>query len=111
VDQAGTRARADGHAADWVALVVAPWNYPLQLSLAPLVGAIAAGNCALLKPSELAPATSAALARGIGEFLDADAITVEGAVKETPALLAQRWDELPRRRHDRVRRCARGGGA
>ena len=44
-----------------VALVIAPWNYPVQLSLAPIVGAIAAGNCAVLKPSELAPASSAAL--------------------------------------------------
>jgi len=78
-----------------VALVIAPWNYPLQLSLAPIVGAIAAGNCAVLKPSELAPATSATLARTIGEFLDSDAITVvEGAVEETQALLAQRWDKI-----------------
>jgi aldehyde dehydrogenase (NAD+) len=78
-----------------VALVIAPWNYPIQLSLAPIVGAIAAGNCAVLKPSELAPATSVALARGIGDFLDPDAITVvEGAVEETQALLAQQWDKI-----------------
>jgi len=78
-----------------VALVIAPWNYPIQLSLAPIVGAIAAGNCAVLKPSELAPASSAALARGIAEYLDPDAITVvEGAVEETQALLAQRWDKI-----------------
>ena len=78
-----------------VALVIAPWNYPIQLSLAPIVGAIAAGNCAVLKPSELAPASSAALARCIGEFLDPDAIAVvEGAVEETQALLAQRWDKI-----------------
>jgi aldehyde dehydrogenase (NAD+) len=78
-----------------VALVIAPWNYPVQLSLAPIVGAIAAGNCAVLKPSEVAPQSSAALARCIGEFLDPDAITVvEGAVEETQALLAQRWDKI-----------------
>jgi aldehyde dehydrogenase (NAD+) len=78
-----------------VALVIAPWNYPVQLSLAPLVGAIAAGNCAVLKPSELAPASSAALARTIGDCLDPDATTVvEGAVEETQALLAQRWDTI-----------------
>ena len=78
-----------------VALVIAPWNYPVQLSLSPIVGAISAGNCAVLKPSELAPASSAALARCIGEFLDPDAITVvEGAVEETQALLAQRWDKI-----------------
>jgi aldehyde dehydrogenase (NAD+) len=78
-----------------VALVIAPWNYPIQLSLAPIVGAIAAGNCVVLKPSELAPASSAALTCGIAEFLDPDAITVvEGAVEETQALLAQRWDKI-----------------
>jgi aldehyde dehydrogenase (NAD+) len=44
-----------------VVLVIGPWNYPLQLSLAPLVGAIAAGNCAILKPSEFAPATAAVI--------------------------------------------------
>jgi aldehyde dehydrogenase (NAD+) len=78
-----------------VALVIAPWNYPVQLSIAPLIGAIAAGNCAVLKPSELAPATSAALARCIGEFLDRDAIVVvEGGVEETRVLLAQRWEKI-----------------
>jgi aldehyde dehydrogenase (NAD+) len=42
-----------------VVLIIGPWNYPLYLSLAPLVAAVAAGNCAVIKPSELAPATSA----------------------------------------------------
>ncbi len=46
-------------------LVIGPWNYPLYLSLAPLVAAVAAGNCAVIKPSELAPATSALLARWV----------------------------------------------
>ena len=46
-----------------VVLIIGPWNYPLQLVLLPLVGAIAAGNCAVLKPSELAPATSGLIAR------------------------------------------------
>jgi len=45
-----------------VALIIGPWNYPVQLLLSPLVGAIAAGNCAVLKPSELAPYTSRAIA-------------------------------------------------
>ena len=44
-------------------LIISPWNYPVNLALAPLIGAIAGGNTALLKPSEVAPATSAALAR------------------------------------------------
>lgn len=78
-----------------VVLVIAPWNYPLQLALAPLVGALAAGNCAVVKPSELAPATSAALARLLPRYLDADAVAVvEGAVPETTALLAQRFDHI-----------------
>ena len=45
-----------------VALIIGPWNYPLQLLLSPLVGALAAGNCAVLKPSEFAPHTAAAIA-------------------------------------------------
>src|ERR1700709_2108468 len=44
-----------------VVLIIAPWNYPLQLSLVPLIGAIAGGNCVVVKPSEYAPATAAIL--------------------------------------------------
>src|SRR6478735_8537308 len=78
-----------------VVLVIAPWNYPVQLLLAPLVGALAAGNAVVLKPSELSPATSAALARLIPEYLDSRAVTVvEGGVEETTALLAQRYDHI-----------------
>ena len=47
-----------------VVLIIGPWNYPLQLLFAPLVGAIAAGNCIVLKPSELAPATAAVPGKG-----------------------------------------------
>ena len=50
-----------------VVLVVAPWNYPLQLTLLPLVGALAAGNCVVLKPSPGAPATAAVLSEIVGE--------------------------------------------
>ncbi|MEU7201081.1 aldehyde dehydrogenase family protein [Streptomyces sp. NPDC045470] len=78
-----------------VVLVVAPWNYPLQLLLAPMVGALASGNCVVAKPSEMAPATSAAVARLLPRFLDADAVAVvEGAVPETTALLEQRFDHI-----------------
>ncbi|AUG82013.1 aldehyde dehydrogenase [Kitasatospora sp. MMS16-BH015] len=78
-----------------VVLVIAPWNYPLQLALAPLVGALAAGNAAVVKPSELAPATSAAIARLLPRYLDPAAVAVvEGAVPETTALLAQRFDHV-----------------
>lgn len=78
-----------------VSLIIAPWNYPLQLQLAPAVAAIAAGNALVLKPSELAPATSAAIARLVPRYLDSEAIAVvEGGVPETTALLAQRWDHI-----------------
>ncbi|HEV7812175.1 MAG TPA: aldehyde dehydrogenase family protein [Leifsonia sp.] len=78
-----------------VVLVIAPWNYPVQLLLAPLVGALAAGNAVLLKPSELAPATSAAMARLIPEYLDPRAVSVvEGGVDETTELLKQRFDHI-----------------
>ncbi|MFE5867074.1 aldehyde dehydrogenase family protein [Streptomyces roseifaciens] len=78
-----------------VVLVIAPWNYPLQLALTPLVGALAAGNAVVVKPSELAPATSAALARLLPRYLDPQAVAVvEGAVAETTALLEERFDHI-----------------
>jgi aldehyde dehydrogenase (NAD+) len=76
-----------------VVLVIGPWNYPLYLSLAPLVAAVAAGNCAVVKPSELAPATSAVLARLLPQYLDPTAIcVVEGDAAVTQDLLAQGFD-------------------
>ncbi len=76
-------------------LIIAPWNYPLQLTLAPLIPALAAGNTVVLKPSEVAPATSAAIARFVGEYLDPSVVrVVEGGVPETTALLAERWDHI-----------------
>ncbi|WP_305729220.1 aldehyde dehydrogenase family protein [Streptomyces sp. yr375] len=78
-----------------VVLVIAPWNYPAQLLLAPLVGALAAGDAVVVKPSELAPATSAALARLLPAYLDTDAVAVvEGGIPETTALLAERFDHI-----------------
>ncbi|MFD3677806.1 aldehyde dehydrogenase family protein [Streptomyces sp. NPDC058613] len=78
-----------------VVLVIAPWNYPVQLLLAPVVGALAAGNCVVAKPSELAPATSRAVADLLPRYLDRDAVAVvEGAVAETTDLLAQRFDHI-----------------
>ncbi|GAB1333799.1 aldehyde dehydrogenase family protein [Streptomyces sp. E-15] len=78
-----------------VVLVIAPWNYPAQLLLAPVVGALASGNAVVAKPSELAPATSAALARLLPAYLDTDAVAVvEGGVPETTALLAERFDHI-----------------
>ena len=76
-----------------VVLVIGPWNYPLYLSLAPLVAALAAGNCAVVKPSELAAATSALLARLVPEYLDPMAVrVVEGDAAVTQALLAKGFD-------------------
>lgn len=66
-----------------------------MLSLEPVIGAIAAGNAVVLKPSEIAPATSSLLKKVLSEYVDSSAIrVVEGAVKETSALLEQRWDKI-----------------
>jgi len=76
-----------------VVLVIGPWNYPVYLSLAPLVAAVAAGNCAVIKPSELASATSALLARLLPHYVDPDAVrVVEGDAATTQDLLAQGFD-------------------
>jgi aldehyde dehydrogenase (NAD+) len=78
-----------------VVLVIAPWNYPAHLLLAPVVGALAAGNCVVAKPSELAPATSRVIAELLPQFVDSDALAVvEGAVPETTALLEQHLDHI-----------------
>jgi acyl-CoA reductase-like NAD-dependent aldehyde dehydrogenase len=78
-----------------VVLIVAPWNYPVGLLLSPLVGAIAAGNCAVLKPSEVTLHTSAVLVQRVREYLDPAAISiVAGGADETSALLEQRFDHI-----------------
>jgi aldehyde dehydrogenase (NAD+) len=78
-----------------VTLVIAPWNYPVHLLLAPMVAALAAGNCVVGKPSEVTPNVSAALARLVPRYLDERAVAiVEGGVDETTALLEQRWDHV-----------------
>jgi aldehyde dehydrogenase (NAD+) len=78
-----------------VVLVIAPWNYPIQLLVEPVAAALAAGNCVVAKPSELAPASSAALAKHLPRYVDPEALTVvEGGVDETTALLAERWDHI-----------------
>jgi len=78
-----------------VVLIIAPWNYPVQLLLTPLVGALAAGNCALLKPSEVSAATSALMARLVPQYLDPAAVqVVEGGVQETGVLLEHRFDHI-----------------
>lgn len=73
-----------------VALIIGAWNYPFQLVLAPLVGAIAAGNCAVIKPSELAAGSSALLTRLVADYLDPRAFAVvEGDADVSTALLDQ----------------------
>lgn len=78
-----------------VALVMAPWNYPFLLSMEPLIGAVAAGNCVVLKPSAYSPATST-LMREICEevFPPQHVAVVEGGRAENTALLEQRFDYI-----------------
>jgi aldehyde dehydrogenase (NAD+) len=78
-----------------VALIIAPWNYPMDLAVSPLVGAVAAGNCAVVKPSEIAPATAGVMAKILGETFDpAYVAVVEGGPEVAEALLAQRFDYI-----------------
>lgn len=76
-------------------LIIAPWNYPVQLALLPLVGAIAAGNTAVIKPSELTPNTSAAIARIIQKWFKEEFVAVvEGGVETNQDLLKQNFDYI-----------------
>ncbi|XP_076395602.1 aldehyde dehydrogenase type III isoform X3 [Megachile rotundata] len=78
-----------------VVLVIGPWNYPLQLCVTPLMGAIAAGNCVILKPSEISSATSQVLAKIIPKYLDSECVhVVLGNVTETTELLKQKFDYI-----------------
>ncbi len=78
-----------------VTLIIAPWNYPLLLLIAPLVGALAAGNCSILKPSELAPCSSALVARMMAQTFDPGLVTVvEGGPETAEALLAEQFDYI-----------------
>lgn len=78
-----------------VALIMGPWNYPVQLILSPLVGAIAAGNCAVLKPSELAPQTAATIARLIeATFAQRYIAVVQGQRAIAEELLAEKFDKI-----------------
>jgi len=76
-------------------LIIAPWNYPFQLAIAPLIGAIAAGNTAVIKPSEITPNTSKIVADIIKKVFPEDYVTVvEGGVETSQDLLAQKWDYI-----------------
>ena len=78
-----------------VVLIMAPWNYPIQLCLAPLAGAIAAGNCAIVKPSAYAPHASRAIRAVIEAAFPAEhAVVIEGGRAENQALLHERFDYI-----------------
>ncbi len=78
-----------------VALVIGPWNYPLQLSLAPLAGAIAAGNCAIVKPSEYAPRTADLIARLLAATFPEDYVAAAlGDQGASEALLREKFDAI-----------------
>jgi aldehyde dehydrogenase (NAD+) len=86
-----------------VVLIIAPWNYPMSMVAAPLVGAVAAGNCAIMKPSEITTHTSAALASILPRYLDKDAFAVvEGGIPETTELLEQKFDHILYTGNERV---------
>lgn len=75
--------------------IIGAWNYPVQLTLAPYIAALAAGNCALLKPSELSPASSALMASLIPKYLDGDAVAVVEGGKDTASeLLSLPFDHI-----------------
>jgi len=78
-----------------VALIIGPWNFPVQLMLSPLVGAMAAGNCAVLKPSIAAPYSSRVITKLISENLDPAYVSIlEGGAETAQALLEQRFDHI-----------------
>ncbi len=95
-----------------VVLIIAPWNYPFQLLISPLLGAIAGGNCAVLKPSEVSSATSALIAKIVPRYFDTSAIRVlEGGVPETTKVLEQRFDHIFYTGNGRVARIVMAAAA
>ena len=78
-----------------VVLIIAPWNYPFQLTISPLVGAIAAGNCAIVKPSEISQNTSRIIAKILQKTFEPEYIAVvEGGVETSKELLQQKFDHI-----------------
>ena len=106
-----------GHSYLWpepkgVVLIIAPWNYPMSMVMAPLVGAVAAGNCAVMKPSEVTANTSALLAGLLPRYLDTGAFAVvEGGVPETTELLEQRFDHILYTGNERVAKIVMAAAA
>ncbi len=87
---------------DWIykepygaVLIIAPWNYPFQLAFAPLIGAIAAGNTVVVKPSEVTPNTAKIISEIVASvFVPEHVSVVEGGVEVSQNLLAQKWDYI-----------------
>jgi aldehyde dehydrogenase (NAD+) len=78
-----------------VVLIIGPWNYPFLLAITPLMGAIAAGNCAIIKPSEFAPHTAELIKKIIAEcFSPSHVCVIEGGVAETTELLKLKFDHI-----------------
>ncbi len=78
-----------------VALIISPWNYPFQLAIGPLIGAIAAGNCSIIKPSEYSTHTSSIIEKLIKESFDESFVTViQGGTEVSKQLLDERFDYL-----------------
>lgn len=78
-----------------VVLIISPWNYPIQLLLAPLIGAIAAGNCVVVKPSEHTPITSKLLESLFQKYLDPEIVhLINGGIEETGKLLEEKFDHI-----------------
>ncbi len=76
-------------------LIIAPWNYPFHLAIAPLIAAVAAGNTVIIKPSELTPHTSALICEIVDNVFSEDYVkVVEGGVKTSQDLLSMRWDYI-----------------
>jgi len=83
------------HEPKGVVLIIAPWNFPFNLTLGPLVSAIAAGNCAMLKPSEMTPASTSCIKRILGDLFDENEVAViEGDAKVAEELLRKRFDHI-----------------
>jgi len=106
-----------GHSYLWpepkgLVLIIAPWNYPMSMVMAPLVGAIAAGNCAVMKPSEVTSHTSATIASLLPRYLDTDAFAVvEGGIPETTELLEQPFDHILYTGNERVAKIVMAAAA
>ncbi|HEX7154287.1 MAG TPA: aldehyde dehydrogenase family protein [Thermoanaerobaculia bacterium] len=83
------------HEPKGVVLILSPWNFPFNLSLGPLISAVAAGNCVILKPSEMTPHSAACMKKLLAEvFEESEVAVVEGDAKVAEELLRMPWDHV-----------------